>query len=395
MKKSVVLLLLLSLLLLTACAKNTSSIDLFYPMENEVEHHVEDVKTFLTSTIDEMTVDDEHDVTHSLDIIDRSYYDFYHLDDFDINNDDDLIKVKAYLDLILSEVKDLKKFTENEYISVNDQRKIKICLEDEAIKIETISSYKQSNQFFYHTTYIGKNAQGRMFQDKLTFEYDLDHRNLVISSRETYVFGESSEVILIDHERNRMSIKSYNYEIMSFLYYSTFFDESIKYKNQDNPFEYYKLGERKEINFYNNHRILGYFEIDMDQIEATFNLLEIPGWNQLIRVSDILDDYLVMQGDQVLTDATATLSLSAYHLPYISYTIPIVDHGDYDIDEGLDLGVTYQEIIEAIQQFDLVIEQAMLELEFTENVEENISKMMEGIEYYPNDAVIKKYIKLF
>lgn len=395
MKKIEVILLLVFLISLTACTKNTDHIDLFHPMENETDDNVEAIKMFLTNSIDEIPDQYEVDLNHSLDIVDRSYYDFYHLDNFDINNDDDFVKVKAYLVLILTEVNTLKDFIENEYIDVNDQRKIKICMEDEAIKIETISSYEQSNQFFYHTTYIGKDDQGRMIQDKLTYEYELDNRTLVMSGRETYVYGKSSKVILIDHEKNHISIESNDYQTISFLYYSTFLNEATKYKSQESPFEYYKLGDRREINFYGNYRILGYFDIDIEQIEATFNLLEIPGWDQLIRVSNPLGDYLVMNNDEVITDVRATLGLNAYHLPYISYMIPTEGGEDYSIDQGLDLGITYQEVIQAISQFDLMIEQAMLDLEFTEDVEDNIAKLMEAIEYYPSDALIKKYIKLF
>ena len=395
MKKIEVILLLVFLISLTACTKNADHIDLFHPMENETDDNVEAIKMFLTNSIDEIPNEHEFNLINSLDVIDRSYYDLYHLDYFDINNDDDFVKVKAYLDLILTEVNTLKDFTENEYIDVNDQRKIKICLEDDAIKIETISSYKQSNQFFYHITYIGKDDQGRMIQDKLTYEYELDNRNLVISGRETFVYGKTSKVILIDHEKNRIFIESNNYETMSFLYYSSYINESIKYKNQESPFEYLKLGERQEINFYGDHRMLGYFDIDSEQIEVTFNLLEIPGWDQLIRVSEPLGEYLVMNNDEVITDVRATLGLSASHIPYISYMITTEGGEDYSIDQGLDLGITYQEVIQAISQFDLMIEQAMLDLELTEDVEDNIAKMMEAIGYYPSDALIKKYIKLF
>jgi hypothetical protein len=395
MKKSGVLLLLAFLILLSACRDNTASIDLFHPMDNEVLNQLDDIKTSLTNTIDDIPSQYEVDVTHGLDIIDRSYYGFYELDDFDVSNDRDFIKVKAYLELILAEVETIKDFTENEYLDVNDQRKIKICLEDEAIKIETISAYEQSNQFFYHITYIGKDDQNRMIYDKLTFEYELDHRNMVISGRETYIYKKSSEVILIDHKSDRLYYESNDYETMSFLYYSTFITESIKYKTQDSYFEYEKLGDRKEVTLYKDQRVLGYLDLETEHIDATFNLLEIPEWNQLIRISDISEYYHVMNDDQILTDSYATISVSAYHMPYISYTIPMEDDGDYHIDQSLDLGVTYQEVIQASQQFDLMIEQAILDLEFTDDINNNIAKMMEGIDYYPSDALIKKYIKLF
>ncbi len=395
MKKSGVLLLLAFLILLSACGDNTASIDLFHPMDNDVLHQHDDIKTFLTNSINDIPTKYEVDVTHRLDIIDRSYYEFYELEDFDVNNDRDFIKVKVYLELILQEVENLQKFSENEYLDVNDQRKIKICLEDEAIKIESISAYEQSNQFFYHATYIGKDDQGRMIYDKLTFEYELDHRNLVLSGREIYIYKKSSEVILIDHEENRLAYESNDYETMSFLYYSTFIKESFRYKNQDSSFEYDKLGDRKEITLYKNQRILGYFDLETEHMDATFNLLEIPEWNQLIRISDTSEYYRVMKDDQILTDTRATISVSAYHIPYISYTIPMEDDEDYHIDQSLDIGVTYQEVIQASQQFDLMVEQAMLDLEFTDNVNDNITKMMEGIGYYPSDALIKKYIRLF
>ena len=182
---------------------------------------------------------------------------------------------------------------------------------------------------------------------------------------------------------------------MSFLYYSTFITESIKYKTQDSYFEYEKLGDKKEVTLYKDQRVLGYLDLESEHINATFNLLEIPEWNQLIRVSDTSEYYRVMNDDQMLTETHATISVSAYHIPYVSYIIPMEDNEDYHIDQSLDLGVTYQEVIQVSQQFDLMIEQAMLDLEFTDDINNNIAKMMEGIDYYPSDALIKKYIKLF
>lgn len=395
MKKIYILFLVLILISISGCTKNIENIELFHPMSNDVNHSKEDILTYINHVVDEMPIDPNLNLTYGLDIIDRSYYDFYQSESFDIGNNDDFISVKAYLEYMILDLGQVQSFIENEFLEIDDQRKVRFCLEDEALRIETLSAYAKSNQFFHHITYIDKDEENRIVYDKLYFEYELDQRNLVMSGRESFVKGKSTLTILIDHKHERFAYELNDYETMSFFYYSNFISKIIKYKDQESPFEYIKIQDKKELTLYKNHRVFGYFDMSSDRIEAKINLLEVPSWNQLVKISIDIGSYRIINDNQMITDTYATIGLDAYHLPYVDYIIPLENDGNSTVNQDLNFSFSDEDIISAFQQFESVIDQALLDYDIVEDIKDNIKYMMEIISYYPSGSLVKKHVRLF